>query len=80
MLWHKHWIFALLFVITSSAPVLASAIGLDTWHEFGFDPNHSPLAAGCQPADAAGVPCRAGIGSTFAGSSPWTITTGSPVE
>jgi hypothetical protein len=80
MLQPKIWILALLFVFTSSTPALASAIGLGTWYEFGFDPDHSPLAAGCQPADAAGVPCPVGIGSTFAGSSPWTITTGSPVE
>jgi PEP-CTERM motif len=76
----KHWLIALMLIFTSSAPALASTIGLSTWYEFGFDPNHSPLAAGCQPADSAGVPCRLGIGSTFLGSSPWTISTESLVE
>jgi hypothetical protein len=73
-------LIALLLVFISSTPALASAIGQDAWYEFGFDPNHSPIAAGCQPADPTGVPCRVGIGSTFLGSNPWTITTGSPVE
>ena len=75
----KHWLIVLLLVFTSSAPALASTIGLSTWYEFGFDPNHSPLAAGCQPADPTGVPCRVGIGSTSLGSNPWTISTESLV-
>jgi len=59
------WLIALLLVFTFSTPILPSTIGLGTWYEFGFDPNHSPLAAGCQPADPSGVPCGDGIGSTF---------------
>ncbi|HEY3455031.1 MAG TPA: hypothetical protein VGK64_10550 [Bryobacteraceae bacterium] len=76
----KHWLVALFLISTSAAPLLASTIGLSTWYEFGFDPDHSPLAAGCQPTDPTGVPCPAGISSTFLGSSPWTITTDSPIE
>jgi hypothetical protein len=76
----KQWLIALLLVFTCSASALASTIGPGTWYEFGFDPNHSPVAAGCQPADPTGVPCRVGIGSTFLGSSPWTTTTESLVE
>lgn len=76
----KHWLVALFLIFTSSAPILASTIGLSTWYEFGFDPDHSPLAAGCQPADPTGAPCRVGIGSTFLGSSPWTTTTDLLVE
>ena len=50
------------------------------WYEFGFDPNHSPLAAGCQPEDLGGVPCRPGIGSVNLGTPPWTFTSPTLVE
>jgi hypothetical protein len=36
--------------------------------------------AGCQPADATGVPCRTGINSTFLDSPPWTFLAPSPVQ
>ena len=76
----NNWLIALLLVFTFSTPILPSTIGLGAWYEFGFDPNHSPLAAGCQPADPSGVPCRDGIGSTFLGNSPWTFTAESLAE
>ena len=50
------------------------------WYQFGFDPNHSPLAAGCQPDDPGGVPCRPGIGSVNLGTPPWTFTSPTLVE
>jgi hypothetical protein len=50
------------------------------WYEFGFDPNHSPLAAGCQPDDPVGVPCRPGIGSVNLDTPPWTFTSLEPVD
>ena len=50
------------------------------WYEFGFDPNHSPLAAGCQPDDPGGVPCRPGIGSVNLDTPPWTFTSPAPVD
>jgi hypothetical protein len=52
----------------------AGPISLGQWYEFGFDPNHSPGASGCQPADSAGVPCRAGIDSLNLDAPPWTFT------
>jgi hypothetical protein len=50
------------------------------WYEFGFDPNHSPLAAGCQPEDPGGVPCPPGIGSVNLGSPPWIFTSPTLVD
>lgn len=60
--------------------VSAGTVTFHTWYEFGFDPNHAPAVAGCQPADPAGVPCRVGINSTFLDSPPWAFATASPVQ
>jgi hypothetical protein len=51
----------------------AGPISLGPWYEFGFDPNHTPGVSGCQPADPAGVPCRAGVGSLNLDAPPWTF-------
>jgi len=69
-----------LLIFAWSVPASAGIIGLNAWYEFGFDPNHAPLVAGCQPADPTGVPCPTGINSTFLDSSPWTFVTVSPVR
>ncbi len=70
-------VFAVLLAIGSSAS--AGTIFPDIWYEFGFDPNHSPLAAGCQPTDAGGVPCRPGIGTVNLDAPPWTFISSGPV-
>lgn len=68
-----------LMLAAGSSPAVAGPISLGTWYEFGFDPNHTPFAAGCQPADPGGVPCRAGIGSVFLDAAPWTLTSSTAV-
>lgn len=68
-----------LTLVASSSPALAGPISLDTWYEFGFDPDHAPFVAGCQPADPGGVPCRVGIGSVNLDTPPWTFTSSIPV-
>jgi hypothetical protein len=73
-------LLAFILIAGWSLPLAAGPIGLNTWYEFGFDPNHSPVVAGCQPADPAGVPCRTGINSTPLDSPPWTFMTASPVQ
>ena len=55
-------------VSPSYADLLPSA-----WYEFGFDPDHSPIASGCQPDDPAGLPCRPGIGTVNLATPPWTF-------
>jgi hypothetical protein len=72
--------FLLTFALAWALPVSAGPVGLNTWYEFGFDPNHAPAVAGCQPADPTGVPCRTGINSTFLDAPPWTFVTPSPVN
>ena len=71
---------ALGLTFAGASEILAGPITLSTWYEFGFDPNHAPLVAGCQPADPNGVPCRPGIGSTPLDATPWTITVTSSVS
>jgi hypothetical protein len=69
----------LLALAASGSPAVAGPISLDTWYEFGFDPNHTPFVAGCQPADSGGVPCRPGIGSLNLDAPPWTFASSTPV-
>jgi hypothetical protein len=64
-------------MILGSTLAQGGSISLGEWYEFGFDPNHSPLASGCAPADPEGVPCRPGIGSIFLDASPWIATSSS---
>lgn len=71
-------LLAFILIAGWSLPVSAGPIGLNTWYEFGFDPNHAPSVARCQSADPAGVPCRTGINSTPLDSPPWTFITASP--
>src|SRR5438128_10270765 len=56
---------ALCLLLLGSRSVSYADLLPGIWYEFGFDPNHSPLAAGCQPDDPGGVPCRPGIGSVI---------------
>ncbi len=63
-----------LSLIMSSVPAVAGTIGLGTWYEFGFDPNHSHVVAGCLPNNPTGVPCRTGTGTTNLDANPWTFT------
>jgi PEP-CTERM motif len=76
------WYCLLAFVLISgwTVPLSAGPIGLNTWYEFGFDPNHAPSVAGCGPADPTGVPCRAGVNSTPLDTPPWTFVAASPVQ
>lgn len=76
----RTWILSVLVVCTWAVPAAAGTIGSGVWYEFGFDPNHAPLTAGCQPADAGGVPCRTGVNSTFLDGPPWTFVVATPVE
>jgi len=69
-----------LLLLLLSALAHSSTISPGIWYEFGFDPNHFPLASGCQPADPSGVPCPTGIGTVNLGTRPWTFTSRSPVE
>ena len=69
---------ALILISTTNASINAGPILPGLWYEFGFDPNHSPVAAGCQPAPA-GVPCRAGVGVINLDSPPWTFTASTPL-
>jgi len=73
-------LLASIYVAVWSLPLSAGTITLNTWYEFGFDPNHAPAVAGCQPADPAGVPCRTGINSTPLDSPPWTFVAPAPVQ
>jgi hypothetical protein len=82
------WVFPLALLICSFI-VLPRDVSADPitingqWYQFGFDPNHSPFAAGCLPADPSGVPCRtpdAGVNSIFLGPSPWTFSSSVPVQ
>jgi hypothetical protein len=68
------FVLCLCFVSVTASPLHAGPISPATWYEFGFDPNHFPLAAGCQPADPGGVPCRVGIGTVNLDIRPWTFT------
>jgi hypothetical protein len=65
---------ALLLSLLASSPAFAGIISPNIWYEFGFDPNHAPFVAGCQPADASGVPCRPGIGTVNLDTPGWTFT------
>ena len=69
----------LLALLASCCPAFAGTISPNTWYEFGFDPNHSPFVAGCQPADASGVPCRPGIGTVSLDTPGWTFTSSTAV-
>jgi hypothetical protein len=69
----------LLALLASCCPAFAGTISPNTWYEFGFDPNHSPFVAGCQPADASGVPCRPGIGTVNLDTPGWTFTSSTAV-
>jgi len=72
--------FLPVLMILSGTLAQGGSISLGEWYEFGFDPNHSPLASGCAPADPQGVPCRAGIGSIFLDMPPWIATSSSAME
>jgi hypothetical protein len=69
----------LLALLVSSSPAFAGSIFPNIWYEFGFDPNHAPFVAGCQPADASGVPCRPGIGTVNLDTPGWTFTSSTVV-
>jgi hypothetical protein len=69
----------LLALLASSSPALAGIISRNIWYEFGFDPNHTPFVAGCQPADPGGVPCRPGVGIVNLDAPPWTFTSSTVV-
>jgi hypothetical protein len=58
----------------------AGTIGIGPWFEFGFDPDHAPIVAGCLPEDPAGVPCSAGIGSLNLDAAPWEFNAFTPVK
>lgn len=82
------WVFPLVLLVCSFV-VLPREVSADPitingqWYEFGFDPNHSPIAAGCLPAAPGGVPCRApdaGVNSLFLGTPPWTFSSPSAVQ
>jgi len=68
--------------------LLLTAVGSPTygdllpsiWYEFGFDPDHFPIASGCQPDDPAGVPCRPGIGTVNLDAPPWTFVSPTAVD
>jgi hypothetical protein len=66
-------------ILAGSNSAVAGSISPGIWYEFGFDPNHAPVAAGCQPNDPGGVPCRAGIGTVNLDAPPWTFTSSTPV-
>jgi len=66
----KSWIVAALLARSA----VAGPIFLAEWYEFGFDPNHFPSVAGCQPADPSGVPCRAGTTPLLLDTPPWTFS------
>jgi len=68
-----------LALLIVSGACFAGPITPDAWYEFGFDPVHSPLAAGCLPNDAGGVPCRTGVDTVALDARPWTFTTAAPV-
>jgi hypothetical protein len=68
-----------LALVGSSSSGVAGTITSNIWYEFGFDPNHTPFVAGCLPADAAGVPCRPGVGTVNLDSPAWTFTSSTPV-
>jgi hypothetical protein len=82
------WAFRCVILACSFAIPLseaaASPITIDgQWYQFGFDPNHSPMAAGCLPTDPTGVPCRPpdpGVNSLFLGTPPWTFSSAVTVE
>jgi hypothetical protein len=70
----------LLTFLVSSSPGFAGSISPNIWYEFGFDPNHAPSAAGCQPADPSGVPCRPGIGTVNLDNPPWAFALPTAVD
>lgn len=69
----------LLSLLASGSPAFAGIISPNIWYEFGFDPNHAPFVAGCQPADSSGVPCRLGIGTVNLDTPEWTFSTSTVV-
>ena len=69
----------LLLTLVLAATAIAGPISIGTWYEFGFDPNHFPMVAGCLPDDPAGVPCRPAIGTVNLDAPPWTFTAPAPV-
>ena len=72
---------ALLFLLLTAVGSLSYADLLPSiWYEFGFDPNHFPVASGCRPNDPTGVPCRPGIGTENLGIPPWTFVAPAPVD
>jgi hypothetical protein len=71
---------ALLFLLLAVSSLSYADLLPGVWYEFGFDPNHFPIASGCLPDDPIGVPCRLGIGSTKLGTPPWTFTSPTPVD
>jgi hypothetical protein len=70
----------LLTFLVSSSPGFAGSISANIWYEFGFDPNHAPSVAGCQPTDPIGVPCRPGIGTVNLDNPPWTFASPTAVD
>jgi hypothetical protein len=65
---------AFVMLLVGGNAAVAGSISPGIWYEFGFDPGHAPVAAGCQPNDPGGVPCRAGIGTVNLDNPPWTFT------
>src|SRR5664279_2589852 len=59
---------ALFFLV----PAMAGPISSGIWYEFGFDPNNSPIVAGC-PLPNGNVTCHAGVGVTNLDAPPWTF-------
>ena len=72
---------ALLFLLLTAvgSPTYADLLP-SIWYEFGFDPDHFPIASGCQPDDPAGVPCRPGIGTVNLDAPPWTFVSPTAVD
>jgi hypothetical protein len=71
--------FLFLLLTAVGSPTYADLLP-SIWYEFGFDPDHFPIASGCQPDDPAGVPCRPGIGTVNLDAPPWTFVSPTAVD